>query len=119
MAELLRDNMEAERRRGHSNMSEVINSGSSSARREIPDLLSWIQCFGMYAAVVASRSPDRILQLLVYQTMIVQEARRCGRKGWLNYDTMFEQKAAITPSCDCSKLNNTLYYCTFMVQQNG
>ena len=82
MAELLRDNMEAERRRTYSQSMEMSRGGGCSAKREIPDLLSWIQCFGMYAAVVASKSPDRIPQLLAYQTMIVREARRCGGKGW-------------------------------------
>ena len=119
IAELLRDNMEAERRRTYSQCMETSRGGGSSARREIPDLLSWLQCFGMYAAVAASKSPDSIPQLLVYQTMIVRELRRCWGKGWLNYDTMFWQQAAINPSCDWSKLNNTLYSCTFMAQQNG
>ena len=113
IAELLHDNMEAERWRTYSQSMETSRGGGSTARREIPDLLSWIQCFGMYAAVAASKSPDRIPQLLAYQTMIVREARRCGGKGWLNYETMFRQQAAINPSCDWLKFNNTLYSCTF------
>lgn len=119
MAELLRDNMEAERRHTRSQSGETNNNGNTSARREIPDLLSWIQCFGMYTAVVASRSPERMQPMLAYQTMMVREARRRGGKGWLNYDTMFRQQAAITPFYDWSKLNNSLYSCTFMAQQNG
>lgn len=75
MAELLRDNIEAERRRGG---SDTTSSQLRTARREIPDILSWLQCFGVFASVVASKHPDKVLQLLAYQTTIVREARRCG-----------------------------------------
>ncbi len=33
-------------------------------RREVPNLLSWVQCFGTYMAVVASKHPERVKQLL-------------------------------------------------------
>lgn len=42
MAELLRDNIEAERRRGGSDTASIQLRPS---RREIPDILSWLQCF--------------------------------------------------------------------------
>ena len=53
MAELLQDNMEVERRRAASageggQQSQAINSGS---RREMPDMLSWLHCFSLYAAI--------------------------------------------------------------------
>ncbi len=99
-------------------------TGSSSQpnrlhRREVPDLFSWVQGFGIYACMVASKQPDRIRQLLAYQTMIVREAHRCGGLGWQAYDTMFRQQAAHSPGTDWSQLNNTLYYVTFLAQQNG
>ena len=65
MAELLRDNLEAQRR---SSSIPANNSSSGSnparARREVPDLLSWVQHFGIYMAVVASKHPERMRQLL-------------------------------------------------------
>ena len=58
--------------------------------------------------------------LLPYQTMIVGEAKRCGGKGWLAYDSMFPQEAILMSDCDWSKLNNSLYsVLTFLAQQNG
>ena len=47
MAELLRDNMEAERRRPRSQHMESAGTSGGGSRREVPDLFSWIQCFGM------------------------------------------------------------------------
>ena len=117
MAELLLDNMELKRRR---DMREIASSacGQQPNRREVPDLLSWVQCFGMYAAVLFSSQPDKTQQLYAYQTMIVREARRCGGKGWLAYDQIFRQQAAVRAT-DWSKLNNSLYVTTFLQQQNG
>ena len=119
MAELLRDNMEAERRRPRSQHMDSASTSGGGSRREVPDLFSWIQCFGMYAAVVTSKHPEKTQQLFAYQTTLVREARRCGGKGWLAYDSMFRQQASLSPDCDWSKLNNSLYSVTFMAQQNG
>ena len=118
MAELLRDNIEALRRR--SGVDTTSNGQSAkSTRREVPDILSWIQCFGVYAAVVASEHPAKLSQLLAYQTTVVREARRCGGAGWQGYDTMFRQHAATAGrEVDWSQLNNSLYAVTFLAQQN-
>ena len=56
MAELLRDNLEAQRR-GVIQESSVIPSDPKRSRQEVPDLLSWVQCFGTYMAVVTSAQP--------------------------------------------------------------
>ena len=67
MAEFLRDNLELERRQA------VIEGPPSAAlpyrpsRREMPDLLSWIQCFSLFAGVVCSKYPDKAAQLWAYQ----------------------------------------------------
>ena len=46
MAELLKDNMEAERRR-HASEADPTQGhlGQPPPRREVPDLMSWLQCF--------------------------------------------------------------------------
>ena len=55
MAELLKDNMEAEKRRmlsdGGLTQSHFANR---LTRWEVPDMLRWLQCFSLYAAVVVS-----------------------------------------------------------------
>ena len=116
MSELLRDNIEVERRRG------VQGEGSSTSktpRREIPDILSWIQCFGIYVSVMASKFPERVPNMLAYQTTLVREACRCGGGGWIAYDMAFQQQAATDPECDWSKLNSSRYPVTFMAQASG
>ena len=77
MAELLKDNMEVERRR-------MLNDGGfpqshfsgRPTRREVPDLLSWLQCFSLYAAVVTSKFPEKRNEHWAYQATLIGEVRR-------------------------------------------
>ena len=108
MAELLRDNLEAERRGNSGNTQQSGLPGGSHSkplRREVPDVLSWAQCFGVYIGVVVEKYPDRVKQLLAYQATVLREARRCGGSCWRSYDAMFRQLAAADPSTDWSRLN--------------
>lgn len=116
MAELLRDNLEAQRRAAASATTAPQPSVASKSRREVPDIMSWVQCFGVYMAVVTSKFPERTKELLAYQTLIVREARRCGGKGWLAYDAHFRQQTVGDAKADWSKLNQSLYAVTFVAQ---
>ena len=57
MADLLRDNMEAERRR-LSVAGGVVASilAEKSPRHEVPDLLSWVTSFSTYASILSESS---------------------------------------------------------------
>ncbi len=96
MTELLRDNIMMGRRQSLESTA-YLGGGAQPSLREVPDLLSWIACFGMYASVVAPKLPQRVGELWAYQAMVVREARHCGGKGWQVYDSMFRQQAANTP----------------------
>ena len=115
MAELLRDNLEMQRRED-SQGQQTLSTPACIRRREIPDLLSWVSCFGVYMAVLCSKHPGMIKQLLAYQTTIIREARRCGGNGWLQYDSFFRQQVAGNPDADWSSLNTSLYAVTFLAQ---
>lgn len=119
MAELLCDNIKAEWRLTREGGSGAGTGQSKQSKRELPDILRWIQCFGMYTCVVANQKPKNIHQLLAYQTMVVRKARRCGGTGWQTQDIMFCQQVANNPLADWSKLNGSLYSVIFLVQQNG
>ena len=119
MAELLKDNMEAERRRMQADGGGMQHYQGRSSRREIPDIVSWVQCFGLYAAVVTSRYPEKTKELLAYQTMIVSEARRLGGRGWLLYDAQFRQQVSSFSAVDFSRINQSLYATTFLAYGGG
>ena len=117
MAELLRDNMEAERRRWQT--EEGPPQSHFASRREIPDMMSWLQCFTSYVAVVISRHPEKARELLAYQAMMIGEARRCGGRGWLLYDAAFRQQITSFETVDFSKINQSLYSTTFLAYGGG
>lgn len=75
MAELLKDNVEVERRR--QGRSEDVQ-GQWLSRQEIPDFSSWLHCFSMYAAVVTSKYPEKAKELWAYQALMIAEQRKCG-----------------------------------------
>ena len=121
MAELLKDNIEAERRRLSSSgglMASLIQATARHAqRREVPDLMSWVQCFGMYASVLSEVHPELRKGLWAYQTMIVREARRSNFRGWQEYDMMFRQQEASAADLKWGSINNALYAVTFAAPQ--
>ena len=80
-------------------------------RREVPDVLSWLQCFSIYVAVICSKWPEKNRQLFAYQEMILSEARR-GGKGWLMYDSAFRQQITSLDTFDFSTINQSLYSTT-------
>ena len=86
MADLLRDNLEADRRRATAQRGAQQQGQAKATRREVSDLLSWALCFSVYVGVAAEKHPHRVKQLLAYQATILHEARRCGGNGWRAYD---------------------------------
>ena len=80
----------------------------------MPDILSWLQCFSLYAAVVGAHYPEKARELLAYQSLIIAEHRRCGGEGWLLYEMAFHQRISNIKEADFSKLNQSLYLTTFV-----
>ena len=120
MAELLKDNMEAGRRRMLSDsVFPQTHFTNRPVRREIPDMLSWFQCFSLYAAVVVSKYPEKGKELWAYQVTLIREARRCGGQGWLLYDSAFCQQITSFDAVDFSKINQSLYSTMFLAYGAG
>ena len=109
MADLLRDNLEADRRRSGLLTPSAVLAQAKPIRREVPDILSWAQCFSVYIGVTAEKQPHRVKLLLAYQSTVLREARRCGGTGWRGYDSLFRQLAAADDTIDWSRLNPSLY----------
>ena len=109
MTELLQDNMEVER---HKAAGEA--ESSQGRRREVPDILSWLQCFSLYAAVLGAQFPEKSKDLLAYWALLISEHRRCGGRGWILYDSAFHQQISDIREADFSKLNQSLYLTTFV-----
>ena len=66
----------------------------SGARKLIPDLATWLQCFGLYIAVVTEQEPERTKSLLAYLSTIAKASAKYSWPSWVVYDQNFQQEAA-------------------------
>ena len=85
-------------------------------RRQVTNILEWIQCFGIYMAVLTLKHPDRIQDLLGYQALIVEACMEYNCEAWLGYDRRFRQNAAASVSTVWAKIDATLWNKAFTGQ---
>ena len=114
MAELLKDNMEVERRRAAQGGEGSAHPPERVGRREVPDLLSWLHCYSLFAAIVCESHPAKVKEMWAYQATMIAEARRCGGRGWLIYDSTFRQQMPSLEAGNFSQINQSLYATTFL-----
>lgn len=65
-----------------------------AAKKLIPDLATWVQCFSIYTAVLCSQSPERLPDLLGYAAFIAKCSQKFKWPSWVVYDHNFRQLAA-------------------------
>ena len=64
MTKLLKDNKESESKRCSSEPESIQgHMGQASCRREVPDPMSWLQCFNLCATVVCSKYPEKAREI--------------------------------------------------------
>lgn len=85
-------------------------------RRQVSNILEWIQCFSIYMVVCAQKDTDKIQDMLGYQTLIVEARMEYEGDGWLGYKRYFRQNAAVTTDTFWSKVDPTLWNKAFAGQ---
>ena len=63
-------------------------------RRLIPEFATWAQCFAVYTAVLATKEPLRVPDLMGYMAIIARVSLKCKWPSWIVYDQNFRQEAA-------------------------
>ena len=76
--------------------------------KEVTDIMDWIQCFGMYLAIISLREPHRIPDLIGYQNLIVQSSMDSHEGRWVIYDRRFRLKASATAIQEWSVIDITV-----------
>ena len=85
--------------------------------REITFLVSWLYCFLAY---VAMRTTDPFTtQMLAYGCLLVRKAQHHDGFGWLDYDHVFRQQAAINPSMPWNRLHTDIQGTTILGRSSG
>lgn len=107
MAELL-----PERLSSHCDIDDQ-NKATKPKHKVITSILEWMQCFGIYVAVISRKEPHRVVDLLGYQHLIIQAYQEYHGDSWLGYDRRFRQRAATNPSSSWSTIDPTLWSLAF------
>ena len=95
----------------------TLPSNSRPRLREVSSPLSWVYCFLTYVAV---RTPDiETRNLLTYACLIIREAQRHGGPGWLEYDRVFREQAAMDSSIPWQEINASLHAATVLSYRAG
>ena len=75
--------------------------------------LSILQCFSSYVTVVSRHHPERIPDLMGYQSLIIDASMEYKGDCWAGYDRRFRQQAASHPSTVWSTGDSTLWSMAF------
>ena len=88
MSELLPDHL------GSADANVGDRRANKTKLSKVDNIIDWIQCFGIYIAVFSHSAPDRVADLLGYQSLIISASQyhRAGR--WVVYDRRFRLKAS-------------------------
>lgn len=82
MSELLPDRLGCSR----TFTPEDKSGGTKSKKRAVANILEWIQCFSVYIAIIAQKNPERVPDLLEYQSLIIDTSIQYDGDGWIGYD---------------------------------
>ena len=118
MRELLGDNAAVKHHfeELHGTMGLHILPTTSRPRvREVNSLPSWVCCFLTYLAVGTMDPATR--DRLTYAVLLIREAMRHGGQGWMEYDRLFRQQAAIDPSLQWNTIHPGLQATTILAQR--
>ena len=77
-------------------------------KKPIRDILTWVQAFAVYIAVVSQQFPEAVPELIAYMLFIIKKAPQVEDQVWLVYDLAFREKAAATGNRTWSKTDSTL-----------
>ena len=78
-------------------------------KRQITDLVGWIEAFSIYTLILTSYFPHRWRDLTAYKLLIIRTYRQFAGRAWLNYDKAFREHVAAARVTDWSSLNVQLY----------
>ena len=79
----------------------------------VTDILLWIECYSTMVAVLASRFPVKVPQLMTYQKTIVKAHRTYAGHAWVTYDLAYRRRAANLKSLNWGVIDFNLYTETF------
>ena len=117
MKDMLADNMSLCTQLEALPTQQILSVATKPRLREIDNPLTWVSCFLAYTAM---QTPDPMTRdLLTYGRLVIRESQRHSGPGWLEYDRIFRQHAALSPSTVWNELNPSLHASTVLSYRAG
>lgn len=79
------------------------------ARKLIPDLATWMQCFALFTATVARKKPEKIPDLMAYATIMARASQKYKWPSWIIYDQNFRLEVAGNTLQSWAKVDPSIY----------
>ena len=96
--------------------AELITGNQHGSRKQLPevsDIVEWVQCFGIYVAIISRSKPKRVADLIGYQSLIIGASHNCREGQWIIYDRRFRLKASASHTKQWSTVDITIWNMTF------
>ena len=75
-----------------------------------------LQCFALYAAAVNQSQPERMAEMMAYQTIIAKASQRYQWPSWAIYDNTLQQEMAGTTGQSWAWVDPSIYFLCFTGQ---
>ena len=82
---------------------------AQARKKPTRDVLTWVQCFNIYIAVVVKKHPDMVPEMLAYMLIVLRAQRDYKEAVWHLYDEAFRDKAAATGNRKWSQIDTHIY----------
>ena len=88
-------------------------AGQKQKHQEVSNIVNWVQCFGIYIAIISHKEANRIADLIDYPSLIIQASSQCHAGRWDIYDRRFHLKASAVAVTEWSNIDITLWKLAF------
>ena len=97
----------------------ALTAPSRVNKRQITDLVDWIEALSIYTLILISYFPHRWRDLTAYKLLIIRTYRQFAGRAWLNNDKAFREHVAAARVTDWPSLNVQLYKAGSQVRAPG
>ena len=97
--------------------ANILQVSSRPRVRDVTSLESWLCCFLSFLAVGTADLVTR--ERLAYAILMIRESLQHGGSGWLQYDRLFRQQAAVDHTLPWNVINPGLQATTILAQRSA
>ena len=113
MRELLPEEWLGAWEEGHNAEQHCCNSANRRRKPPVTNIFTWLQGYASLVGTLATAHPDKVAELMAYQTTILRCYCDFEGAAWAQYDRAYRRQAALSKDLNWSRINTTLYSLCF------